>query len=232
MPNKSSYSITAMRVFVDSGPTSAYTTSTGSLNTMLAMSTGLHTILARAWSSDGSVYEKTVSVTVNSTSVGSSGTSANSGTANPQPTTYSCSGTLDPPTADTCGQTQAAATNIGAVTCGSSITVTGNTLPAGSSDWLVFQVTTPRANCATLIITASIASPAAGQSGFGFDVVRSGGSEYVPVSYGPCGGGFAQSCVGGVGLGTETSPLQPGSYYVRIHGTSSSPSTWTLNIRG
>jgi len=230
MPFYSSSSINAMRVFVDSGPTSAFTTNAGSLNTLLAMSVGSHNILVRAWEpGGGAVYEKSVGVIVNSAATGSSGSAANSGTTNPQPVTYSCGSTPDP-TSDGCSKTWSSATSVGVVTCGSSITITGITPSGPGSDWLMFQVTTPRANCANLVIAAALSSSPANQAAF--DVLVSPGAAVI-TSYGPCAYGVAISCVNGVGLGSQDGPLLPGWYYIRVYGTqSAAPSTWTLKITG
>jgi hypothetical protein len=117
------------------------------------------------------------------------------------------------------------------VTCGSSITITGIIPSGGLSDWLMFQVTTPRVNCANLVIAASVTF-SAGSQGL-FDVVQSApGQNPVFNSFGTSAQ-WAIGVPGIAGLGSVTSPLQPGFYYIRVYGvTPSSAGTWTLMIKG
>jgi hypothetical protein len=221
--------IVSMRIFVDSNSTSAYMTNTASLNTALAMSTGSHNFLVRAWDSSGGVYEKSLSVTVNGGNSGGSG-SGNSGSTNPQPVSYSC-GSAPDQASDECGKTGSVATYVGTVTCGSLMTITGITPPASYSDWVQFQVTTPRANCASLVIQVAISSSPGNQARF--DVLQNLYGSAVSISYGPCSNSVALGCTNGIGLGTNPSPLQPAPYYIRVYGVpSASPSTWTLRITG
>ena len=217
--------ISAMRVFTDTSSTSVYLANTASVSTPLAISPGSRSVLVRAWDSSGGVYEKSVSVTVNP-GTGSSTTSGNPGPPDPQPVSYSCPSSPDP-SSDGCGKTGGAATDVGAVTCGSSITISGIIPSGGLSDWLMFQVTTPRVNCANLVITASIGYSAGSQALF--DVVQ---SPSGPAVFNSNNGGPATG-VPGAGLGSINSPLQPGFYYIRVYGvTPSSAGTWTLLIKG
>jgi len=218
--------ITAMNIFVDGNSMSAYLTNTASLNTSLPMSIGPHSIVVRALDAAGTAFEKSLSVTVNSTATGSSANSSNSGTPNPQPVSYSCDSTPDP-AIDACGKTLASATNIGAVTCGSSITITGIIPPPSVADWLVFQVTTPRVNCASLVIYTTISYSTSYPYEALLEVVTAP-NVFVPTSAGGFDGPSS------AGLGTAPSPLQPGSYYIRVHATQSAapPGTWTLKITG
>ena len=223
------YPITAMRVFTDTSSTSVYLANTGSVSTPLAMSPGSHSVLVRAWDSSGGVYEKSVSVTVNP-GTGSSTTSGNPGPPDPQPVSYSCPSSPDP-TSDGCSKTGASPTNVGAVTCGSSITMTGIIPSGGLSDWLAFQVTTPRVNCANLVITASITYSAGSRATF--DVTQDASEQNAVFNSFGTTPQWAIGVPGIAGLGSITSPLQPGFYYIRVYSvTPSSTGTWTLVIKG
>ena len=160
---------------------------------------------------------------------GSSGTSANSGNANAPPVSPLCSqsgGTSTPLTQDNFSKAAAVATFCFTASCGASTTISGNTFPAGSSDWLAFNVPAPRANCAKPVIEMSISS----SGGIVFDVLVSASGGYVSNSY-----SSSPSVAAGVpviaGLGTVYNPLQPGMYYIRIYGgTAATVGTWTLKI--
>jgi Cu/Ag efflux protein CusF len=171
---------------------------------------------------------------------GNSGAPTSSGNTNPQPVSFSCGGTANPLSADTCGKLLFSATNFGiTVTCGASVTITGTIVPVGD-DWLVFTVPPSRANCADYSgrtasppIQASISSTPAGA--ICFDVLQTAGTP-VLLAYGPFPAGETgvALCVPVVaGLGLLSSPLQPGQYYIRIHGSlASSTGAWTLKLKG
>src|SRR5260370_5073484 len=92
---------------------------------------------------------------------GSSGTSANSGNTNAPPVSPLCSqsgGASTPLTQDNFGKYAAVATFCFTASCGASTTSSGNPFPAGSSEWLAFNVPAPRANCAKPVIDVSISS--------------------------------------------------------------------------
>jgi Cu/Ag efflux protein CusF len=170
------------------------------------------------------------------------GAPTSSGNTNPQPVSFSCGGTANPLSADTCSKSASSATNFGiTVTCGASVTITGTIVPVGD-DWLVFTVPPSRANCADYSgrtqsppIQANISSTPAGA--ICFDVLQDAAGTPVPAAYGP----FPAGTSGGVaicvqvvaGLGLYNSPLQPGQYYIRIHGSlASSTGAWTLKLKG
>jgi phosphatidylinositol-3-phosphatase len=58
----STSAITAMKIYVDG--TTKYSTSSGSLDTSLSLSSGSHSVTVKAWSSGGQVYSKSVSISV------------------------------------------------------------------------------------------------------------------------------------------------------------------------
>jgi len=156
------------------------------------------------------------------------------GTSPPSaPQVMSCGGTTNPLTADHCGKTAGAPTMSGfTATCGASITITGNTFPAGSSDWLEFVVPASHATCktsyyATPYVSVYISSSAR----ILFDVYRDAAGTLVACGDGNCAGGVAAGVPGYAGLGTGTTGLPPGSYYIKIYGmTPSTVGTWTLKV--
>jgi len=119
------------------------------------------------------------------------------------PQVMSCGGTTNPLTADKCSKTAGNPTMSGFIaTCGASTTITGNTFPAESSDWILFDV---------------YQSPAAGM--------------LAACGEGNCAGTAAAGVPQYAGLGTGTTGLAPGSYYIKIYGmTQSTVGTWTLKV--
>ncbi|HUJ30860.1 MAG TPA: hypothetical protein VLY23_06230 [Candidatus Acidoferrum sp.] len=149
----------------------------------------------------------------------------------PPPVSMSCGGTSNPLTADTCGKTGSVATNLGIVACGASITITGNTFPAGSSDWFAFTIPTSRANCASPLLIIRISSSPGSQNVF--DVVHgSPTGTAVFNSWGTYTGGPSVAVNGAAGLGSANAPLESGIYYIRIYAVQGSTGTWTLTITG
>ena len=156
------------------------------------------------------------------------------GTSPPSaPQVMSCGGTTNPLTADHCGKTAGAPTMSGfTATCGASITITGNTFPAGSSDWLEFVVPASHATCktsyyATPYVSVYISSSAR----ILLDVYRDAAGTLVACGDGNCAGGVAAGVPQYAGLGTGTSGLPPGPYFIRIYGMPpSTVGTWTLKI--
>jgi len=170
-------------------------------------------------------------------SSGNSGGSTTSGNSNPQPVSGSCGGTSNPLTSDTCAKSAAAASNVGSVGCGASITVTGNTFPAATSDYLMFTVPASRANCVDYsghtpspYIQVRITSNPTNV--IVFDGLLSAAGNPIPLGWGAPNSSLAQSEFS-AGLGTNYSPLTPGAYLLRIHGINASTTgTWTLTITG
>jgi hypothetical protein len=143
------------------------------------------------------------------------------------PQVISCGGTTNPLTADKCSKSASNSTPSGfSATCGASITITGTTFPAGSSDWLEFVVPASHMTCKTVSVYIS------SSGGILFSVYQSPAAGTLAA----CGdGNCAGTVAGGVpqyaGLGTGTTGLPPGSYYIKIYGTTpSTVGTWTLKI--
>lgn len=156
-------------------------------------------------------------------------TSTNSANTNLPPVSPLCSrsgGASNPLTADNFSKSVVSATFCFNASCGASTTISGNVFPAGNSDWLSFEVPAPRENCAMPVIAVSI-SPSS--DGIYFDVLASPTGPIVTNSY----NNFqpASDVNGIAGLGAVLSPLQPGTYYIKIYGgTASTVGTWTLKI--
>ena len=173
-------------------------------------------------------------------SSGNSGGSTTSGNSNPQPVSFSCGGTSNPPSADTCGKSAGSATNFGiTMVCGASITMTGNSFPAGVSDWLTFTVPASRANCSdysgrtpSSLIQVSISSSPAGIVFDGFTDAAGTPIPTNPTASGP-GNSIVQGQLMAILGVNQFSPLPVGTYYLRIHGINASTTgTWTLTITG
>jgi len=141
------------------------------------------------------------------------------------------SGTTNPLTADNYGKVGAAATaTCYSATCGASATISGNTFPAGTSDWLRFTVPASRLNCANPVIQVNIL---ASDIEIRFDVLASLSGPFVTNSYDTGNSASGTQGVEVAGLGTTYTPLGPGTYYIRIYGvTPSTVGTWTLRIAG
>lgn len=162
-----------------------------------------------------------------------SGSSGSSGIGAPQ--VVSCGGTTNPLTEDNCSKAQANPTILGfTATCGASITITGNTFPAGSSDWLQFVVPASHMTCKTPSNgTPYVSVYMSSSGGILFDVYESMVGNAAPCGDGNCagGGGRAVGVTNYAGLGTGTTGLPPGYYFIRIYGmTPSTVGTWTLRI--
>lgn len=147
----------------------------------------------------------------------------------------SCGGTTNPLTADTCGKTALNPTRSGfTATCGASITITGNTFPANNSDWLEFFVPASHATCKTPSNGTPYVSVYLSSSGgiILLDVYSLPGSnEAVLCGEGNCGGGSAVGVVSYAGLGTGTTGLPAGAYFIRVYGeTPSTVGTWTVKV--
>jgi hypothetical protein len=117
-------------------------------------------------------------------------------------------------------------------TCGASITITGNTFPAGSSDWLEFVVPASHATCKTsYYATPYVSVYISSSGGILLDVYMSAAGHPVACGDGNCAGGGATGVSSYAGLGTGTTGLPPGSYFIRIYGmTPSTVGTWTLKV--
>lgn len=160
-----------------------------------------------------------------------SGSSGSSGIGAPQ--VVSCGGTTNPLTEDNCSKLQTTPTTFGfTATCGASITITGNTFPAGSSDWLEFFVPASHTTCKTPSNgTPYVSVYMSSSGGILFDVYQFGPVNAAPCGDGNCAGGVATRVPAYAGLGTGTTGLPPGPYYIRIYGmTPSTVGTWTLRI--
>jgi hypothetical protein len=138
------------------------------------------------------------------------------------PQVMSCGGTTNPLTADKCSKTAGNPTMSGFIaTCGASTTITGNTFPAESSDWLEFVVPASHMTCKTASNgTPYVSVHISSSGGILFDVYQS-----------PAAGTAAAGVPQYAGLGTGTTGLAPGSYYIKIYGmTQSTVGTWTLKV--
>ena len=114
------------------------------------------------------------------------------GTSPPSaPQVMSCGGTTNPLTADHCGKTAGAPTMSGfTATCGASITITGNTFPAGSSDWLEFVVPASHATCKTsYYATPYVSVYISSSGGILLDVYMSAAGHPVACGDGNCARG-------------------------------------------
>jgi hypothetical protein len=121
--------------------------------------------------------------------------------------------------------------------CGASATISGNTYPVGSSDWLAFTVPASRANCVDYsgqtpspFIQVFITSDPAGVIVFDAQVdasnfITAGNSTRGTTPTPAQGDFFAQ-------LGTAYSPLKPGTYYIHVYASKASSGTWTLTLKG
>jgi len=124
-------------------------------------------------------------------------------------------------------------------TCGATATISGNNMfQAGSGDWLVFWVPASLANCATPIIQARISSNP--PNGICFDAFSNSNLNelYNGATGEPVEGVFFSQLVNG----PSVQPLQPGPYYIRVHGAGAyaptagcgpngaATGTWTLTI--
>ncbi|HEX8924870.1 MAG TPA: Ig-like domain-containing protein [Terriglobales bacterium] len=88
------YSITAMRIYVDS--VSKYTVNASSLSTSLSLTTGSHNVTIVAWDSSGKSYSKAETITVSATTTTTSGItvySPASGSTVGSPVTFNASAT-------------------------------------------------------------------------------------------------------------------------------------------
>jgi hypothetical protein len=131
-----------------------------------------------------------------------------------------------PLTQDAYNSTFANPNPLGTLVCGSSMFLNGTTFPAGTEDWFVFTIptiasTSPLCGALTISITAS--------SGVGFDLKTDATNFWIWPQTGLPVANFGISNTNT--LQVQYTNIAAGTYYIRIHGlTSSTTGTWQLSI--
>jgi hypothetical protein len=110
--------------------------------------------------------------------------------------------------------------------CGASASISGNAFPAGTNDYLTFSVPASRANCANPVVNASISSTPPASICLNIWVNTNGTQPNLAF-------GSSLPTQASVGLGTPHSPLQPGTYWIKVGSCSGTTTgTWTLKFMG